>query len=131
MKIIFIFSTIVLLALILLFSWLPNPNIGSLPFFPRTIGQWINHYGNLRTAVPFFIVGCILEICFVEDVDQKKKRRQILAGLFLLVTFAEVGQLFLANRHFDLWDIFWGTAGAVVGLGLAVASKEVVMSFRA
>ena len=108
------------------FSWIPNPNIGSASYFPEEIGTWINNYGNLRTAVPFFILGGVFELFFVKDIDKNKKRILILFGLFLTVTFAEFGQLFLANRHFDLWDIFWGTVGSLAGMILAVIGKRIV-----
>ena len=111
--------------LVFYFSWLPNPDIGSASYFPKAIGKWINHYGNLRTAVPFFILAAVLELGFVQDIDKKKKRVLVLSSLFIVVTSAELGQLFLTNRHFDLWDIFWGTVGAVAGMWFAVIGKRV------
>ena len=106
------------------FSWVPKPDIGSAPYFPKEIGRWVNNYGNLRTAVPFFILGGVFELFFVRDIDKNKKRIMVLASLFLIVVIAESGQLFLANRHFDLWDIFWGTVGALAGVWVGISLKK-------
>jgi glycopeptide antibiotics resistance protein len=111
-----------LAVLTLLLSWLPNPNIGSLPIFPKGIGKWINHYGNLRTAVPFFLIAFLLEFSLEENSNYRK---WILPGSLFLVTLAEAGQLVLPRRHFDVWDIFWGMAGAFVGMGAGIVAREV------
>lgn len=112
---------------ILFFSWLPLPDIGSLPIFPKVIGKWINHFGNLRTAIPFFLVALLLEFSLE---NTPRYRKWISPGSFLLVTLAEVGQLLLPKRHFDVWDIFWGTAGAVAGIGAGVVAREVTRRVR-
>jgi hypothetical protein len=52
--------------LVFYFSWLPNPDIGVKPYFPKWLGEWTNKNGNLRSAVPFVFLGMLSEIEFVK-----------------------------------------------------------------
>lgn len=101
---------------VLYFSWLPDPNIGFQPYFPLGIGRWINENWNVRTAIPFVFLAALAEIGFVQGVAATSRRFVVIACLLLLVTMAEVGQLFLSNRHFDPGDILWGFLGSIAGL---------------
>ena len=109
--------------IVLYFSWLPNPNIGSASYFPKWLGNWTNHFGNLRTAVPFFLLAAILESGLTSINNFQKKRWLIILSLAVIVTVAEIGQLFLAHRHFDVMDIFWGITGSVAGMFMAWTCK--------
>ncbi|REA64489.1 hypothetical protein DSL64_02780 [Dyadobacter luteus] len=121
-RILTILTVAVLGLSVLFFSWLPHPDIGSLPIFPHWLGKWINHYGNLRTAVPFFLATTFLGI----TIDKESKHwRRIFPGSLVLVTVAELGQLLLPKRHFDLWDIVWGMVGAISGMTIAIISKTI------
>ena len=112
--------------LVFYFSWLPNPDIGNEPYFPGWLGEWTNKYGNLRTAVPFVFLGALSEFGLVRDQDQWKKRFCILSLLFGLVLVAEIGQLFLTDRHFDYQDILWGIAGSIAGLLAGNTAKKLL-----
>ncbi|WP_149243688.1 VanZ family protein [Dyadobacter sp. 32] len=105
------------------FSWVPDPNIGSMKIFPTRIGHLINDYINLRTAIPFILLGAILESGLTTINGVYKKRSLIILSLAVIVTVAEVGQLFLPYRHFDWMDMFWGIAGSVAGMFLAWTCK--------
>lgn len=102
--------------LVFYFSWLPNPNIGIKPYFPKWLGEWTNKNGNLRTAVPFVFLGILLEFGFVDLKEVWKKRFIILIILVGIVIVAELGQLFLPKRHFDIEDILWGISGSILGI---------------
>jgi glycopeptide antibiotics resistance protein len=111
-------------ALVFYFSWLPNPNIGIKSYFPHWLGEWTNKNGNLRTAVPFVFLGFLLEIGFVDYQDIRKKRLIILAILITIVFVAELGQLYLPLRHFDIEDILWGIFGSILGLYAGKIAKR-------
>jgi glycopeptide antibiotics resistance protein len=108
------------------FSWEPNPNIGLKPYFPHWLGAWTNKNGNLRTAVPFIFLGALLELGFVNIQENWKKRINILILLTVIVFIAELGQLFLPQRHFDIADILWGIFGSMIGLYVGNISKRIL-----
>ncbi len=110
------------------FSWVPNPNIGSKTYLPKWLCSWINYYGNVRTAVPFLFLAGLLESRLTTTHGINKKRIIILLGLIATVTLAEVGQLFLPMRHFDVLDILWGTGGSIVGISIVSVCKLVLQN---
>jgi glycopeptide antibiotics resistance protein len=112
--------------LVFYFSWLPNPNIGVKPYFPHWLGEWTNKNGNLRTAIPFVFLGVLLEFGFVDLKEVWKKRLVILLILVIIVFIAELGQLFLPKRHFDIEDILWGLSGSILGLYAGNISKRIL-----
>lgn len=117
-----LFQTALLLigtAIVFYLSWLPKPDIGRLPYFPGWLGKWIDANGNLRTAVPFVFLGGMMEIGFYKKIKAPKRLLFILSVLFLIVSAAEIGQLFIPGRHFDWIDIAWGTAGSIAGIMIA------------
>lgn len=120
-------STITLgTALVFYLSWLPNPDFKAHWYFPSWLTQWTNKHGQLRTAVPFILLGFIIEF-FLTSRTQVQQRLLIWLGLLLIVTLAEVGQLFLPNRHFDWMDIFYGGAGAALGM---IGSNQLAKLFQ-
>lgn len=125
-KYLFLFTLFFGAGLVFYFSWLPDPDIGRQPYFPGWLGEWTNKYGNLRTAVPFVFLGALSEFGLVKDPYQWKKRFSILALLFVLVFVAEIGQLFLTDRHFDYQDILWGVAGSLAGLVAGYTAKKLL-----
>jgi len=111
---------------VLYFSWLPDPNIGSKSYFPPAVGVWVNENWNLRTAVPFVLIAAIAELGLIKGNASGLKRLMVGAGLFLLLILAEVGQLFIANRHFDWGDILWGMIGTISGLTIGYLLKPLL-----
>jgi len=106
-------------AVIFYLSWLPKPDIGRLPFFPGWLGKWIDANGNLRTAVPFVFLGALMEVWFYKRIKVPQRPLLIISILFVIVSAAEVGQLFIPKRHFDWIDIAWGTTGSITGILIA------------
>jgi len=118
------------IAIVFYLSWLPDPNIGYKPYFPKWLGKWTNAHGNLRTAVPFVFLGLTGEIFqFKSQVQSWKRRITLLTILALIVSLAEAGQLFIPKRHFDTGDIMWGIAGAATGIVLGMATTK-ILEFR-
>ena len=125
-----VLATLFGIFLVFYFSWLPNPDIGYKSYFPEWLGQWTNANANLRTAVPFLFLGTIAEIWFYDGRNVLKKRTLIFLAASLVVTAAEVGQLFLPKRTFDLRDIGWGIAGTVAGILIGSAFRFIYQRYN-
>jgi hypothetical protein len=115
--VLYIFLTIGV-SIVFYLSWLPSPDLSQIWFMPAWLGQWTNKHDTMRTGVPFVFLGIMTGAILV-----KKKRTRIswFYGWLLLiavVSVAEIGQLFLPRRVFDLKDIAWGGVGSFLGLTL-------------
>lgn len=118
--------TIIGICIIFYLSWLPNPNLGLLSYFPEWLTKWTDarENANIRTSIPFILLGFTGEVVVVLDKEVNRKRKQIVISLTAVVIIAELGQLFLPLRHFDLSDIGWGIAGALFGLFIGIVAKK-------
>jgi VanZ family protein len=116
--------------LVFYFSWLPNPDIGLKFYFPKWLGHWTNANPNLRTAVPFVILGILAEIWLRKHSNRVGKRFLVLLLLGIIVTLAETGQLYLPKRHFDWRDIAWGITGSILGVLIAMALTKLIQRYR-
>ncbi|WP_158974660.1 VanZ family protein [Cellulophaga sp. L1A9] len=107
------------IALIFLFSWKTNPNVGEYSFLPDWLINWADQYRNSRkrTAVPFVFLGFLAGIYLIY-IQKKSLRFWILTGIILVLTviIAELGQYFIPSRSPDLKDVLWGSIGAGLGL---------------
>lgn len=120
MTILILFFSLGILS-VLYFSWLSSPKLGLNILVPHWISSWADkhEYFNIRTAIPMtflgFISSCLLSF------RKSKLQVWIFVWLFLiaLVILAEVGQLLLPLRSFDLKDIYWGALGAFIPLFIA------------
>ncbi len=112
---------IIVLISIFYFSWIPDPIFKHLDFIPKYLANWADDYGNLRTGVPFVILGFLLGI--IKD----KSIYYYFSLFFGLVLLCEIGQLFTTRRRFDLMDIFWGVMGGVLGVLLASLFKKIFL----
>lgn len=111
--------------MVLYLSWQPQPSMTTDWFIPRWLAAWADENGNdtIRTGVPLVALGLLIG---VQLAWQRQPWRQWVwawLGLSGMVVVAEIGQLFLVNRSFDVKDAGWGAAGALVGLGTAAAIK--------
>ena len=112
---------IVGIILVFYFSWVPNPQLSLYGNLPDWVTRWTDTIENmnLRTAVPFVFMGLAAGAwLFIMD---RSRFEWIIAWLALVsvVIIAEVGQLFLPNRYFDLGDIAWGSIGSLIGLAVS------------
>lgn len=112
-------------ALIFYFSWLPSSNLKTETYLPQIIIDWTSEYLNLRTAVPFLVLGYLCEVRQeVRDYKAIKYffvRPQTIIICTVVVCLAEAGQFFISDRHPDFMDIFFGIAGGTCG-GIAALS---------
>ncbi|WP_273212114.1 VanZ family protein [Runella zeae] len=107
---------IVMIVSVFYLSWIPNPDIGNILPLPKILKEWINLNGRVRTAIPFLILGFLIEWLLQQKVGRQGGRRWALLSLVFILLLAEGGQLFLTNRYFDFWDIFYGILGSLLGM---------------
>lgn len=104
---------------VLYFSWLPDPNFGSEKYIPTSILNWCNSYFNLRTAIPFILIGFLMELIRSnKNSEWSYKIKGIIKHTFFsafLVSIAEIGQHFILHRHPDLRDVLFGIIGSIIG----------------
>ena len=98
------------------FSWIPVPALNDVPWLPRWLAGWADRFGNLRTAVPFFLLGLLAGNRLRQTHRARRTWWGVWGALLALVTLVEVGQYFLPRRHCDWRDIAWGAAGAAAGM---------------
>lgn len=108
------------------FSWIPNPRLTEENLLPLWLAQWADEYDNLRTAVPFVLLGFSGGLVIGQIKLSLWFWLKSAVVFFFFATLAEAGQLLLPNRHFDWADIFWGVVGGLVG----VAASAVLYRFR-
>jgi len=104
--------------LLALFSWLPDPLLSNPGWLPERVGRWADHPDNinLRTALPMVAWGLLAGwILYFRDL---KIRWWILSGIAgaLMVGIAELGQIWIPNRHPDWVDLAWGCLGLFAGM---------------
>jgi hypothetical protein len=120
--------TVVGVFAIFFFSWLPRPDLASYKLLPDWLSSWTdnNNNMNVRTAVPFFLLGLTVGIWLI--IAEQTWNVWFLAWLALTGTalIAELGQLFLPKRHFDWGDVIWGGTGAGASLLLVALLNTVV-----
>ena len=109
------------------------PKMGLVWFIPGKVAVWADENRNdtIRTAVPLLGLGWLIGGWLA--MQNRPWQQWLLAGAALaaLVVLAEVGQLFLANRSFDLDDIGWGVAGGAVGLAMVAALRLAYLAVSA
>ncbi|MDH4460399.1 MAG: VanZ family protein [Flectobacillus sp.] len=106
----YIIGVLALAFSVLFFSWLPHPSFRELSFFPNWLVRWTDKYGNLRTAIPFIPLSVFLKVI------TRTSNGKILLICITLSLLAELGQLLLPLRSFDIGDILYALFGAVIGL---------------
>jgi VanZ family protein len=115
-------STVLLATMVLILSWVRNPDIGTLQPL-ESISPWINHFGNLRTMIPFLALGGVVELALIKNT---KERALFTLLLFVLILLAEGGQILIPTRHPDLLDVLFAMIGAFGGLVAGNRLKKVI-----
>lgn len=104
------------------YSWLPNPTLDTETYLPLWIRNWSNTFYNLRTAVPFFAFGYLLEAWFFNSNRYRILKKNTSYRFYsitisiVVILIAEGGQFFLEQRHPDVMDVFFGVLGSVSGM---------------
>ena len=119
----FLFTIGVLLIFYL--SWTSNPRLSITGILPVWVTDWTDTEQNetIRTGIPFLLLGLGTGIYL--QIKKSSTRYWVIAFmmLVLIVSLAELGQLFLPLRNCDLYDVFWGALGAGAGLLLIYPFK--------
>lgn len=122
------------LGILLIFglSWRSDPNLKGLPFMPLWIYSWADTYrfSAIRTAVPFLGLGAMIGFWLLIRKASFIQFVMALAILVGVVTVAELGQYFIPKRDVDLKDVFWGGAGAFLGLAVNYLLLKLLRLFR-
>ncbi|WP_052825775.1 VanZ family protein [Neotamlana nanhaiensis] len=112
---------------VLYLSWVSSPAIGKMAFMPSWISSWVDSYrfSAFRTSIPLVVLGVLVGVYL--NFEKKTILWWYMAWglLTLLVILAEIGQYFRPLRRFDFRDIFWGSAGAALGLQIIFFLKQV------
>lgn len=123
-----------LVAEIFYLSWLPNGALGEETYLPSWLLAWSNHFFNLRTAVPFFALSFLLQ-CWYAISGPAGREIKIPFWIFnitfaaVLVCVVEGGQFFIAHRHPDRMDVFFGVLGSILGSVVYYCIKNVPKLF--
>lgn len=115
----FLLVGIGLVGAIFYFSWVPDPAMQDQKWLPQWLRTWADRYDQLRTSVPLVPLGFIGGIYLAWRRSPLPHWPMLWLGLSGLVLLAELGQVLLPRRRFDLMDVFWGSAGAAVGVASA------------
>ena len=106
---------------VLYFSWISNPRFDEETYIPLWIREWSNKNYNLRTAVPFVVIGFLLGFIHYKNKQRKDDSdciKTVLVNLSIsagIVCLAEGGQFLIKSRNPDLMDVFYGITGALLG----------------
>jgi VanZ family protein len=104
------------IGIILYFSWIPDNNLAHTGLLPAWLARWTNRHGNLRTAVPYFLLGFLYEMLMHGKLNTWTKRLAVWAILSILVIITEIVQLYIPGRYPSFADIFWGSTGTIGGM---------------
>lgn len=99
-------------------------------FIPHWVSAWADERRNdtLRTAVPFVALGWLAGGWLLVQGRPWRQWLWAWGALVGLVIVAEIGQVFMPERSFDLADIGWGAAGALLGLGTVAAIRRLYLA---
>ena len=124
-----------IIGVVFYYSWLPDSSFSSETYLPKWLLNWVNHYYNLQTAIPFVVLGFLLEAYQKQrnliEIDYNKNLNfiQNLGIATIIVCIAEGGQFLIQKRNPDLWDVFYGILGSFIGvLGYYLVHR--VMNFK-
>ncbi len=109
MKILLLLTWAACVFSIFYFSWVPSPELGQTGVLPFWLSEWTDANHNLRTAVPFLILGIVSVLLHF--------KKSLMLRLGILGAFVvESVQLLLPQRTFDLADVAFAIIGLIVGM---------------
>ena len=122
------------IAAIFYYSWIPDPSFNKETYLPNWLLNWSNKYYNLRTCIPFIVVGFLLEdiaqqMSSIEYSNKSLNFIQNIAISIIIVCVAEGGQILIQKRNPDLIDVFYGILGSFIG-GLGYYLVTLLFSFK-
>jgi len=117
------------------YSWIHSPGLETETYLPFWLREWSNEYYNLRTAVPFVVLGFLLEVWQrfshnAEPVNSVPFRLKNFIITTLVVCLAEGGQFFIVTRQPDFMDVFFGIVGGVTGSLVYYLIEKINLLFR-
>lgn len=98
-----------IIILVMLLSWMDNPALSEFKYMPYWLGEWCDQNPRARTGVPFLFLALFFSI-------MAPRKIKWIFSLVLFVVFVEIIQLFIPNRHCDIFDILFGWIGIILGI---------------
>jgi glycopeptide antibiotics resistance protein len=135
MKTILLVLVLACISAVFYFSWLPNPDLGTETYLPSWLRDWSNYYYNLRTAIPFILIGFLLEMAsrIKNPIALLKKNSRLfiqnISISAVVVCIAEGGQFLIQNRSPDGMDVLFGILGSGIG-SLGYYILELLTKFK-
>lgn len=112
---------ILLIGILFYLSWVPDPVMGHVAFFPRFLSEWADEHWVARTGVAMFPLGALAGIWIGIECPDFRKICLCAGGLIGIVVTMEFGQLLVPGRVFDWQDVFVGAGGGLVGIGFGLS----------
>ena len=116
-------SAVLLMVLILAASWAADSRMTEQRWLPRWVAFLADRDPNIRTAVPFVLLAFLL----AKGFSRCGFKRPLIGAMVVClacVGVAEFGQAFLPGRTADVWDVLWGGAGCLMGMGAARIMRD-------
>lgn len=116
-----LFLLLFVIGIVFYFSWLTDPSLKTETYLPQWLLNWSNSYYNLRTAIPFVVVGFLLEAYTQHKISNGKHHNQDsnfmqnIGIATIIVCIAEGGQFLIQKRNPDVMDVFFGILGSFIG----------------
>ena len=114
------FAMMIGCALITYLSLRPSPQLSEISWLPAWLSAWADIHGDLRTAVPFFMLSSYLALESWYGFRASRALPNLLwilglYGLLGILGLTEFIQIWLPQRTASWADIAWGSAGALAG----------------
>ncbi len=105
------------LLICLFLAWRPSPFMSEVGFIPHGVGVWADANPNLRTIIPFIVLGMLGALL---TGARLRRLGALILGLAIFSALLEAGQAFIPGRNPQLADVAFGIGGALIGAALAV-----------
>ena len=99
-----------------------NPAATSIPFLPRWLARWCDHYPDLRTFVLVFGMSIVPALGLMRNASWRWRVETALLTFFLA---AEVLQLWIPRRVFSWWDMLFSVSGVAFAEAVAAVGNRV------
>lgn len=136
MKAIGALGFVLLLAVILYFTFRASPNASDLSWVPQRWALWLDEHDEFRHFIGFAVFAAAAFLLnfdsvfnrstsrFVRKLRSSRNRTGRLGGLLVLVYMLELAQLVMPSREFDWLDVVNGWGGVLTAWSVWYAFKS-------
>jgi hypothetical protein len=127
---------LVILTVILFFTFRASSNVSTLSWMPERWGLWLDEHDEFRHFIGFAVfaaAGFVLNLDsffnrsrsrFIRRFRSSRNRTGRLGAFLVLVYLLELGQLAVPERDFDWLDVVNGWGGILLAWGVWFATKH-------